>query len=94
MTRIELKIEKKTITRLAGNEYGERIFNEQVKERLDYEDKNVIVFPSHIDNLAISFVQGFIKNILTKISLDEFNDKFEIEGSEKVKNSFFRSLNY
>lgn len=93
MIIIELNLDA-TITRLAGNQLGERIFNEQVKEEIKYDDRNVIKFPDFIDNVAISFVQGFVKEILENITLEEFNNKIEVKGKERVVENFMKSLNY
>lgn len=93
MNKIELKFDN-TITRLAGNPYGQRVFNEQVKNFIDYNDINLLVFPKTIENIAISFVQGFSKGILENISIEEFSKKIKIEASEKIKNNFYKYLTY
>lgn len=93
MPKIILKLNN-TITRLAGNEYGKKIFEEQVKEKINYDKKNIIVFPDTIENIAISFVQGFSQEIMESISLDEIHEIIEIEGQEKVVNNFYKYTLY
>lgn len=61
---------KKEFTHIAGYEYGEFIYNEQVKPFFNGKDKLEIRFPNHIEGIAISFVQGFISGML-KIVLDK-----------------------
>lgn len=63
MKVIELNIEKE-FTHIAGYEYGESIYNEQVKPFFNGSDKLEIRFPNHIEGIAISFVQGFINGML------------------------------
>lgn len=82
------------ITRLAGNPYGKKVYEEQVKNIFDFNDKNVIIFPNTIEDIAISFVQGFISEILEKIDRDMLFDHIEIEATEKVKDKFFKSVYY
>lgn len=63
--RIALEIKDKSLTKLAGNSYGRKLFNEQVNGKIDLEQPFVIEFPEQIDYLASSFIQGFLgKSIL------------------------------
>lgn len=89
--KIELRF-KNTISRLAGNSFGQQVYNEQVKDKVDLNSSNIIVIPRQIEDIAISFVQGFIKEILEKISKEEFSNLFIIEGNDKVVNKFNRSI--
>lgn len=61
--KIELKIDD-AFTCVAGYQYGEKIYNEQVKPYFDGTEKIEIHFPNHIEVVAISFVQGFISGML------------------------------
>lgn len=63
MKVIDLNI-KKEFTHIAGYDYGELIYNEQVKPFFNDKDKLEIRFPNHIEGIAISFVQGFINGML------------------------------
>lgn len=66
MKVIELNIEKE-FTHIAGYEYGESIYNEQVKPFFNGSDRLEIRFPNHIKGVAISFVQGFISGMLMSV---------------------------
>ena len=55
---IEIKVEK-SLSGLAGYDYGKKIYNEQVKEKIDISKNITIIFPEHIKRVASSFVQGF-----------------------------------
>lgn len=90
---IELNF-KSSLNKLAGNKFGERIYNEQIKEKVDFKNKVVIVFPDIIDDIAISFVQGFTKEILEKIPKSEFFEYFSLKGNPKVIDKFKKSLFY
>ena len=63
--RIALEIKDKSLTKLAGNSYGRKLFNEQVNGKIDLEQPFVIEFPEQIDYLASSFIQGFFGKIYT-----------------------------
>lgn len=91
--KIELKFSN-SITRLAGNPYGAEIYNNQVKEKIDYNMQNIIIFPEYIEDIAISFVQGFTFEIFNEISKDEFYRYFDIYGSGKVKEKFRKAIYY
>ncbi|MBO5239148.1 MAG: hypothetical protein J6B50_10315 [Lachnospiraceae bacterium] len=66
MNRIELKFDKSD-TRLAGFPYGKMIYDKQVKDNINYDDKIMIVFPTQIEKIASSFVQGFFAEIVKNI---------------------------
>ena len=77
---IELKFDK-TISGLAGNDYGYEEYKKQIKDKFNYDKKNIIIFPEQIKKVAISFVQGMFKDILKEI------DKNEIEKYVIIKSS-------
>lgn len=91
--RIELDIPK-DIDRLAGNPFGEEIYYKSVKNAVDFSDMNIIIIPNNIEDIAISFVQGFTCHIFEMISKDEFYKYFKIEGNEKVINKFKKGIYY
>lgn len=73
----------KTIPVLSGNQYGVSLYNQQVKDKFREDRKNVIVFPENIDDIAVSFIQGFFKDIVDRIGPDSFADYVEIESSHE-----------
>ena len=89
--RIELNFNN-SISRLAGNSYGQEIYSKQVEDIIDLFGKNVIVIPDYIEDIAISFIQGFTAKIFEKISKDTFFEHIVIEANEKVKNKFRKSV--
>lgn len=71
---------------LAGFPYGEEIYKKQIKPNLteeDYENGFIIVFPTNIERIASSFVQGFFAELIKKIGFDELVEKIEIRSSSK-----------
>lgn len=83
MVIIELKFDS-TITSLAGNPYGRKVFDEQVKYKINYADQCVIAFPLQIKRIASSFVQGFFKEIIENVGLLNFNNQIIIKGNPKI----------
>lgn len=73
----------KSLSCLAGNPYGKSVYDDQVKGKLDFKCKNIIEFPSYIDDIAISFIQGFFKNIVKEMGLGAFMDNVEIRVSSE-----------
>ena len=73
----------KSLSCLASNPYGKTIYDEQVRGRLDSNKKNIIEFPSFIDDIAISFIQGFFKNIVKEMGFGGFMKKVEIRVSSE-----------
>ena len=63
MNKIELSF-KKDIKGLAGNDYGYEIYCKQVANKIKWDDINTIIFPKYIERIAISFIQGFCRDIL------------------------------
>mgnify|MGYP000850021768 FL=1 len=73
----------KTITRLVGNQYGKAISEKQILPHAD-EEKIQLVFPETINNVAISFVEGMILGLSSKMSREEFYNRIDIVGNEQV----------
>lgn len=90
MERIELSIPK-DITKLAGNSYGVKIYNEQVKDKYVIKDGCVIVFPKQIDRVASSFIQGFFSDIMNTMGYTAIGERIEVESSIKDLKSFIMS---
>ncbi len=81
MKKILLKFDKAT-TRLAGNPYGKIEFQKQVKEMLDYNELNIIIFPTQIEKVASSFTQGFFAEVIEKVGYANFDKIVKIEAKD------------
>lgn len=82
MERNNINLEfDKSISGLAGNEYGYEEYNNQIKEKIDMNKINVIIFPNNIEKVAISFVQGMFRDILSEIDKEELEKYIEIQSS-------------
>lgn len=75
--RFELVFDK-SLTCIAGFEYGEEIFNKQIKEKISYSEKIIVVFPDRIVRVASSFVQGLFKEIIDNIGYDGVDQRVTI----------------
>lgn len=76
--RIDLRFDN-TITGLAGYQYGKKVFEEQVKKQIDYENEKIILwFPDNIRRMASSFIQGFFEDIVKNIGLEGIEKRMEI----------------
>ena len=93
MKIIKLKFDN-TLTIISGSDYGEEVFNEQVKNEIDYKSMNEIDFGSNIQIIGISFVQGFTKEIFTHIDKSDFSKHFVIKGTDKAVQKFMKAVRY
>lgn len=84
----------KTITKLAGNELGKHTYNNQVKDKINYTDNEIIlIFPERIDLIASSFIQGFFEEIIRNIGISGVENKVVIKSSiEEIKNKIIQNL--
>lgn len=83
----------KTITNLAGYDFGLKIFDEQVFGKIDLNQKYEIIFPSEIKGVASSFVQGFFSKIVDEIGLATTEERTIITASnDKLAASILSKL--
>ncbi len=73
----------KTITKLAGFPYGESVYETQIKDKVDLFQPCKIVFPSNIERVASSFVQGLFSEIVKAIGYQGVENNIEIETANK-----------
>lgn len=52
-----------TVSRLSGATFGELIFVKQVKNNLETNKSNTIVFPLTVESISKSFAQGFLEDM-------------------------------
>ena len=77
---MEIKLEfKKTLKGLAGFEFGEKTYKEQVKDR----QCDKIIFPDHIEMIASSFIQGFFSSLIEKKGEKYIKDNIKIDARNK-----------
>lgn len=82
------------VNKLVGDKLGKDTYEKQVKEFVNFTKLNIVVIPYTIEDISISFVQGFTQSIFENIRKDEFNKYFKIIGSQKVVDKFNKSINY
>lgn len=94
MNEINLIFDK-SITELHGNDYGQDIYCKQLEGNINWNDKNIIIFPNTIEGVAISFAQGLSKSIFEIISKSEFLERFDIQAkSEYLENRIKKNILY
>lgn len=77
---IELTFDK-SITRLAGYDYGKSIYEKQVPRDINLEEKIIIIFPENIVKLASSFIQGFFSELVEKIGISGIEKNVIIQSA-------------
>ena len=83
INEIRIKIDNDLVC-LCGNEYGYDVFEKQLKDKIDYSKKNVIIFPENITDIAISFIQGLMREPIKKIGKKNIFDYFEFKASSSA----------
>lgn len=81
---IILKFEDLSLPSLSGDSDGEKVFNNQVKPKLeesDYEKGIIIKFPDYISIIGASFMQGFSRYFVQRIGYDGIKNKVEFQTS-------------
>lgn len=94
VVQIEIYLEfPQTLTRLTDNPYGRQIFTDQVEDKIDYAQMNIIHFPDRIVRITSSFVQGFFTEIVNHLGYDELKNHIKIDGvDEKIEESVWNNL--
>lgn len=90
---VKLELPKDT-TNLAGFDYGNTIYEKQVKNKINIEKEYTIEFPDHINMIASSFVQGFFSEIVESIGLLATEERTNIKSVHDniVKNTLKKLL--
>lgn len=89
---INLVFDKST-TRLAGNPYGKSVYREQIERKIDYNKKNIIVFPNNIEKVASSFIQGLFSEIVKNIGYVGISEKIELKSrTEELTKEMYEDL--
>lgn len=71
---------RNTVTNLAGNRLGNEVFCDQVKDRIDEDKLNIVVFPVVIEDIASSFIEGFYKYLAEKYGKDRALDIMQLRA--------------
>lgn len=79
---VVLKFDK-ALTRVSGRPFGEYVYNEQIKDKLNLNTGFSIEFPEVIDYVTISFVQGLFHTIINQIGLVNTLDRVTIVTQSK-----------
>lgn len=71
------------VTRLAGFDFGEDTYREQVEKQIDFSEETTIVFPNQIIKVASSFVQGFFSEIIAQVGLEGIGSNVIVNAGSK-----------
>lgn len=78
---IELKFDD-NLEVLAGNPFGVDTYKKQLKDKFDINKKNKLIFPSQVDTIASSFVQGIMAEYLKKYSIEKIKEAIVIDNQD------------
>lgn len=93
MNEIKLVFENSP-RRISGNPLGRRIYREQVGDKINTRDKNVIVFPDYVERVGESFVQGFFAELVAEQGLEKTLDIIQVQSqSNKLTMDIYEKLN-
>lgn len=81
MKTININLDK-SISRLAGFDYGKEIYRNQVHLELHSTEKTEIRFPDNIHKVATSFVQGFFSDLVNSIGYDYIRNNIIIKAKD------------
>lgn len=79
--KFELKFEK-SLSGLAGYDFGAETYKEQVQGTIDFGQKISFVFPDNIQRIASSFIQGFFEEIVENIGITGIEENVQIISSK------------
>ena len=71
-----------TLTRISGNEYGQSVFNNQVKSKISTTEINEIIFPDNVEGVGISFVKGLMGTMIDKYGKEKIFDHFTFTSNK------------
>lgn len=94
MNIITLKFDK-TLIALSGNDFGYNTYINQIKEKLDMNQKNVIVFDNSIILIAISFVKGMFSDLIEKYTVKELKSKIDFQCfTKELENMIWEAVEF
>lgn len=81
-----------SVNRLVGLEMGGEVYKIQIEKRLDYFDKNIIIFPDEIEDISITFIQGLTEEIILKIGKYELLNYIEFKGPKNIIEKIHKTI--
>ena len=82
----------KSIQRLAGYEFGQSVYQNQVAGKLDYSQIAYIEFPPEIIKAASSFIQGFFEEIVRAVGVKGLGTQVRLICSDGLRASIQEKL--
>lgn len=85
--KIVISIDDKSLVGIAGREFGKKVYNECVGNKIDLSknQKYSLVFPDQIQMISRSFILGFTNELckVQGIGVNQFYDYFEIDSKNQ-----------
>lgn len=88
MNRIVLEFDP-DLNCVAGTEYGQEVYNSQVKGKLNFNEKAVIEFPERIKTASSSFVGGFLGALIDDIGKEKYEENVCFSGYNTLTEKFY-----
>ncbi len=76
---VKLKFNK-ALTYLTGYDFGSQTFEDQVRGKINAEEKFVIEFPEPIIDVGSSFVQGFVSVLIKEIGRSGLKKNLQVKA--------------
>lgn len=73
---------EKSLSGLAGFDFGMETYQKQVYGKVDFNKKITLVFPDNIKRIASSFIQGFFEDFIRHIGLSGIEENLEIQSAK------------
>lgn len=73
----------KTLSNLAGFDFGVKTFKEQMEGKLDITKEFKVKFPPNIKGAASSFVQGLFAEIINSIGVNKTKEYLQVISENK-----------
>lgn len=85
----------KSMTRLAGNPFGQSVYNEQIENKIDFTKLNIIVFPDTIEKVASSFTQGLFTKVIKEVGFEKVDNVVRIKAkTPELEETIYEDLFY
>ena len=92
MSNVVILSFSKSLTNLAGYDYGKQVYDEQIAGKLNVDTDFTIEFPSSIKGIASSFVQGLFKDIVDRIGLNATEKRMNIVSDNDLEDVIRKKL--
>lgn len=92
-----------SLSDLSGKLYGRKLYHEQIKKNINWCEDLTVEFPSAVEAVSISFVQGimaaYIDDIPSELKVQDKREYFKqhcrlVSNNEMIQESLVSSINF